>query len=623
LEAIQTLALTVGDVFCGAGGFSEGFRQAGFEIRWALDNWPPAAETFEKNQGVKVISNDIFKTDFKALERVDVLIGGPPCQNFSLAKKGGNGDAKEGMKLVLKFLEAVLELEPRYWIMENVPNLQKTLVDHISGKAIVLPNGVLDIRQMKILNSADYGVPQRRRRLFVGKFPTPAETHTGDGETVLGAKPRWKSMKDVIDTLPHPLRKLKSTRIVKDPLYNIEIPEDQVTEQSYDTYLTAEQVFLCRKKKQDHIWGGKMSFPEKLDLPSRTITAGDFKSCRQTIVIRDGLSHGTSYRRPTLRELACFQSFPITYQFWGKTAKERKCLVGNAVPPLLSFALAKAILVHTGYAPTKEPKIRCMSGEIPPPLAIRVVTGTKRNTPISLETPFRDYIPGSMTGHQKDSCRVDLDNKGSHPRPHPMTRFGFMGQPIHSVEHIVEWRTVLCTGYAKEYKSSAIELRDAILLLVQAKREGLLDVKKIDSFINDLKDLPHLVPDASTLQATRARRWEKVNVAPYDLLAIIRDKVEYHFPMESFEWSNRIKNSRIIRIAPKTGLPVRTAAYLLACSFICDLLNESDVWIKENPGLDFHKKEWPQIARARYSFAEPVWNGYSILKEEICHQMKR
>lgn len=125
------MVLTIGDIFCGAGGFSEGFRQAGFKIKWALDNWPPAAETFEKNQGVKVIPDNIFETDFKALERVDVLIGGPPCQNFSLAKNGGNGDAKEGMKLVLKFLEAVSELQPRYWIMENVPNLQKTLMNHI------------------------------------------------------------------------------------------------------------------------------------------------------------------------------------------------------------------------------------------------------------------------------------------------------------------------------------------------------------------------------------------------------------------------------------------------------------------------------------------------------------
>ena len=101
--------LTVGDLYCGAGGFSEGFRQAGFEISWAIDKWGPAAETYEKNIGVKVTPEDVTRRsfDFASLPKVDVLIGSPPCQPFSLANRGGGGDAAGGLRLVVIFLEAV------------------------------------------------------------------------------------------------------------------------------------------------------------------------------------------------------------------------------------------------------------------------------------------------------------------------------------------------------------------------------------------------------------------------------------------------------------------------------------------------------------------------------------
>lgn len=617
----MTLNLTVGDIYCGAGGFSEGFRQAGFKIKWAIDNWPSAAETFKNNQGVEVFPDDINNVDFKTLGQVDVIIGSPPCQNFSLAKKGGNGDVKEGMKLVSKFLEAVSELEPRYWIMENVPNLNKTLLRHMNGNTFSLPHGNLEIPQMIVLNSADYGVPQRRHRLFTGKFPEPKRTHKEAESTIFGPIPRWRAMKDIIDSLPHPLEELESTRIVKDAIYGIEIFENELTEQSYNTYLTDEQVFLCRKTKEDHIWAGRMCFPDKLDLPSRTITAQNCRSGRQTIVIEDKASCGSNYRTPTLRELASFQSFPITYQFWGRTIAERDRLVGNAVPPLLAFALAKAILEDGGYAAPRTPITNSKNCKAPPILSGNVTTMIDRNHVAPLKRPFRDYIPGSMSGRQKDACRVDLDNKGSNPKEHPIMGFVLSGKDNRPVKHIVEWRTVLYTGYAKGYKYSAIRLKDAIRLIAQAELEGLLKPKEIESFVDDLKDLPHLVPDASTLQAVRARRCEKIKVTPYKLMDIIRDKVERHFPKEYFDWSTRIRNASTIKIAPETGIPIRTAAHLLACSFVCDILNESNVWIRENLGSHFHKEEWPQIKEP--SPLKPEWNGHFALKEEINQQLKR
>lgn len=600
------MILTVGDVFCGAGGFSEGFRQAGFKIKWAIDNWPPAAETFEKNLGVKVIPKDIICSDFKNLEHVDVLIGSPPCQDFSLAKKGGNGDIEAGIKLVNRFLEAVLELKPDYWIMENVPNLKRILANRMEGGSINLSNRVLRVPQMSVLNSADYGVPQKRLRLFTGNFPKPEQTHWKNGNAGSEHVSRWRSMGDVIKSLPHPLGKLKSTSMVKDPTYDIQIQANQLTEQSYTAYLTEEQVFSCRKGKEDHIWAGKMCFPDNLDLPSRTITTQNGGSGRHTIVIKDKLPQGTHYRRPTLREKASFQSFPITYQFWGNTIGGRNRLVGNAVPPLLAFALAKAILKDRGYDAPDRPKVSGRIMEVPPALSSKVTIITNRKYIAPLKRKFRDYIPGSKTGCQNDACRVDLDNKGKRNNNR-------------RIRHLVEWRTVLYTGYSKSCRSSIIVLQDAIKLVVQAKHEGLIGCNKINSFIDDLiQDLPYTIPDASTLQAVYAGRWEKVQTTPYKLMDIIRDKVDHHFAIEFFDWSKRIKDSnpkRIAKIAPETGIPVRTAAQLLACSFVCEILNNSDIWIKENWGLHFNYEEWPKIECPHP--LEPEWNGHIALKEEI------
>src|SRR3989475_323043 len=102
------MTLTVGDLFCGAGGFAEGFRQAGFRIKWAVDSSPEASMTFKKNHpGTEVLCEDLTALNPRDLSRVDAVIGSPPCTQFSLANRGGNGDAAGGMNLVTRFLEII------------------------------------------------------------------------------------------------------------------------------------------------------------------------------------------------------------------------------------------------------------------------------------------------------------------------------------------------------------------------------------------------------------------------------------------------------------------------------------------------------------------------------------
>jgi DNA (cytosine-5)-methyltransferase 1 len=100
--------LKVIDLFCGAGGFSEGFRQSGFEVTHAIDNWNPALVAHKENQPeAEIIKADIASLDPRQFSKPDVIIGGPPCTEFSGSKRGGGGDFAKGMKLVLAYFRFV------------------------------------------------------------------------------------------------------------------------------------------------------------------------------------------------------------------------------------------------------------------------------------------------------------------------------------------------------------------------------------------------------------------------------------------------------------------------------------------------------------------------------------
>jgi DNA (cytosine-5)-methyltransferase 1 len=156
------------DLFCGAGGFSEGFKEMGFDIVYSLDNWRSAVDTIKQNHpDTEVVKADVTETDASDLPHADVIIGGPPCTEFSYSKKGGGGNIKEGMKLVLRFLYFIQELRPRWWIMENVPRLLNTLPLEVSLRKLGIDkDGRLKIPRRMVLNSADFGAPQKRLRLI-------------------------------------------------------------------------------------------------------------------------------------------------------------------------------------------------------------------------------------------------------------------------------------------------------------------------------------------------------------------------------------------------------------------------------------------------------------------------
>jgi len=136
------------DLFCGAGGFSEGFKQASFEIILGVDIWGVALESFKANHNCEVWEADIRTID--NLPDCDVIIGSPPCQEFSSLNR--NRDLLGGMELVKEF-ERIIEInKPTFWVWENVVNVKK-----------IYP-------QAFILDAWSFGLPQRRKRAFIANF---------------------------------------------------------------------------------------------------------------------------------------------------------------------------------------------------------------------------------------------------------------------------------------------------------------------------------------------------------------------------------------------------------------------------------------------------------------------
>ena len=355
--------LTVIDLFCGGGGFSEGFKQQGFKVVQGIDCWKPAIETFNHNFRLSCDASSIL--DFsESVERInalpdtDIILGSPPCVSFSSSNKCGNADKQLGIDLIEIFLRivAIKKHQPnsrlKAWFMENVVNAAKYAKDKYTFRELDLtpwakkhkinPNKIA-IRfegNHRIINSSDFGVAQVRKRLFVGEiiktksFPILEMTN----------KQNPVSVENIFAFFPHPFQKQKQ---VADPNYkNIKINTAKLTDHFYDTGIYKSHWDYSKHCKTNHPYMGKMSFPENLNNPSRTVTATKLDNSREALIYPSELNRvdDGQYRTPTVREVGILMSFPITYQFIGVSENSKWALVGNAVCPLVSNAIAKAIL---------------------------------------------------------------------------------------------------------------------------------------------------------------------------------------------------------------------------------------------------------------------------------------
>lgn len=362
--------LTIIDFFCGAGGFSEGFKQQGFEILLGIDHWEPAIKTFNHNFGLNCSTKNIldFEHSIEEIENLpdsDVIIGSPPCVTFSSSNISGKANKKSGITLTQVFLRIVAvkkwqkNSKLKAWYMENVPNSIKHLASEYTFEELGLSDWAsknkigktkVAIRleeNHELVNSADYGSPQKRIRVISGevikrkKLIVPESTHSNENTSL---KDNWLSLKHIKRVLPTPNCK-KSFRKITDPNYpEIEVSLLKLTDHFYDTGLYKAEWRQSKYLKVNHPYMGTMSFPENELNPSRTITATKIGTSRESIIYKSEFNRigDGEFRTPTVREAACIMSFPITYQFLGSEGTKWR-LVGNAVCPSVSRAFAKAL----------------------------------------------------------------------------------------------------------------------------------------------------------------------------------------------------------------------------------------------------------------------------------------
>ena len=300
--------MNVVSLFSGAGGLDLGFVRAGHTIVWANDLYSDAVETYRVNLGNHIICEDITKVPSESIPDCDIVIGGFPCQGFSVANmKRSLNDSRN--VLYRELLRVIHDKHPRFFLAENVKGILhfakgevfRTILEEMTNLGYKVKH--------RLFNAADYGVPQKRERVvivgvrddvdFEFRFPEP--THGKDEEH--GTK-KWVGVADALAHFPDP-----------------DVPNDIPNH-------------ICSKYKLN--FNGYLGH-RKLDpdAPAPTVTArGDD---RGGVVI---LPHPNAMRRMTGRELAAVQSFPDDYRFCGPLSSVYR-QIGNAVPPKLAEAIAR------------------------------------------------------------------------------------------------------------------------------------------------------------------------------------------------------------------------------------------------------------------------------------------
>jgi len=365
---MKTQKPTVIDFFCGAGGFSEGFRQQGFKVVMGIDNWRPAVETHNLNHHLHDTPRDVldFSKSVEEIEKLpdtEVIVGSPPCVLFSMSNKAGNADKALGIHLIEAYLRVVAvkkhqkKSKLKAWFLENVPNSRKYVQASYTFRNLHLqewakkhklnPDSVaLDIsKNSTILNSADYGAPQRRERFICGEIiATEGLVIPEKTQTI------YRTLGEVRSKMPRP-NLSQSKKVWTDPNYeNLRLSADEITDHFYDTGTYEMYWKNSQDYKLNHPYMGRMSFPEDEAKPSRTIMATRVTSSRESLIYKSEYCRkgNGEYRTPTVREVACLMGFPIAYQFVGGGEGTKWEQVGNAVPPFLSAALARTVRAALG-----------------------------------------------------------------------------------------------------------------------------------------------------------------------------------------------------------------------------------------------------------------------------------
>ena len=346
------------DLFCGAGGMSLGFERAGFKTKLAVDNDFSSIATFRANFPSLAMCEDVERlVRSGAIPEADAVIGGPPCQGFSLLNKRRLGDARRS--LWQPFMDAVELSGARAFVIENVPGLiGSEEAERIAKRAATLGFEV----EAEILNAADYGVPQTRRRAFiVGRmagtppihFP-PDPTHAKNVEERSSNLRPWKTVREAIADLPEPI----GTEVRKEPPpFDLHFGRNPTAKSvaRYRAVPPGGNRFDLQRNAPEltpDCWIRKTSGGTDLfgrlwwERPSVTIRTEFFKPEKGRYL------HPEEDRPITHREAARIMDFPDNFAFRGSKIDIAR-QIGNAVPPALAEAVARAVAQHLDQTATE------------------------------------------------------------------------------------------------------------------------------------------------------------------------------------------------------------------------------------------------------------------------------
>jgi DNA (cytosine-5)-methyltransferase 1 len=345
--------MKVVDLFAGVGGLSYGFMLAGAEVVIANEIDESIAYSYTQNHpGTKMINADITQLDiektFGAYKgKIDIVIGGPPCQGFS--QKGSRKTINDPRNFLFRYyFDVVNFLRPQYFLMENVPNLLTTENGLFKNEIIMLFSNIGYSLDCKVENAADFGVPQvRRRAMILGKRGNIAlELPMGNANKV--------SINDAISDLAY----LKSGEGSEESEYKKAAETDyqklmrNKTNYLHNHVVTRHSKEAIEKLKMIPVGMGKEVLPP--EMLTKSIYSGTWSRMigdDQSVTITTRFdtpssgrfTHPTLNRCITVREAARIQSFPDDFIFYGKKSSQMK-QVGNAVPPLLGKAVAEVII---------------------------------------------------------------------------------------------------------------------------------------------------------------------------------------------------------------------------------------------------------------------------------------
>jgi len=350
---------TVISLFSGCGGLDLGFRQSGYHIIWANDILPDACKTYHINIGGHIICGDINNIKKSIIPKSDMVIGGPPCQSFSLVGKRNPADKRSNM--IWSYLEVLEKIKPKLFLLENVTGI---LSAQNSDGSKVLDNLIEAFNdkgyQTSIikLNAADYGIPQKRIRVFIvgskKNIIVPAPKKITAEEDWVNA---FEALSDLSDTT-----ETGSGQYISKPKNKFQEMMRAGQNGSFDLHYTPH----ASKKDQELInlippGGNYMNVPDEVATKrilnfkktgGRTTTYGRLSKDKPSYTLNTHFNrlnvgcniHYDKNRLISLREGLRIQSFPDSFTIFSSNKRNYYVQVGNAVPPLLGKAWADHLL---------------------------------------------------------------------------------------------------------------------------------------------------------------------------------------------------------------------------------------------------------------------------------------